>query len=92
MEILKVKGGNPLEGHVKATGAKNAISKMLVASMLSDKKCIFSNVPNISEVETTVRLCQEIGMEVQWDHVGGVMEGDHEGSEVNICSFEFFGC
>lgn len=74
MEAFKIKGGNPLEGHVRATGAKNAISKMLVASLLSDKKCIFKNVPHISEVETTVRLCQEIGMEVQWDHDGGTIE------------------
>ena len=74
MDILKIKGGQPLKGHVKATGAKNAISKMLVASLLSDKKCIFSNVPSISEVETTVRLCQEIGMEVEWDREGGIME------------------
>ncbi|NGX51327.1 MAG: UDP-N-acetylglucosamine 1-carboxyvinyltransferase 1 [Chlamydiae bacterium] len=74
MEVLKVKGGRPLNGHVRATGAKNAISKMLVASLLSDKRCIFSNVPNISEVETTVNLCQEIGMEVVWDREGGTME------------------
>ena len=74
MEILKVKGGHSLKGTVKAAGAKNAISKMLVASLLSDKKCIFSNVPNISEVETTVRLCQEIGMEIEWDREEGVME------------------
>ena len=74
MEIFKVQGGKPLEGHVKAAGAKNAISKMLVASLLSDKKCIFSNVPNISEVETTVNLCKEIGMEVVWDRAAGKME------------------
>lgn len=74
MEILKVKGGTPLRGHVKAAGAKNAITKLLVASLLSDKKCRFYNVPNIGEVEVTVALCQEIGMEVQWDRSEGVME------------------
>ena len=73
-EVFKIKGGKPLTGHVKAAGAKNAISKMLVASMLSDKKCIFSNVPDISEVEVTVDLCKEIGMEVAWDREAGKME------------------
>lgn len=74
MEILKVKGGTPLKGTVAATGAKNAISKMLVASMLSDKKCIFSNVPNILEVEATLNLCKEIGMEYAWDRDAGTLE------------------
>ncbi|MBF5058723.1 UDP-N-acetylglucosamine 1-carboxyvinyltransferase [Candidatus Neptunochlamydia vexilliferae] len=74
MDRLKITGGTPLNGHVKAAGAKNAISKMLVASLLSDKKCIFTNVPNISEVETTVNLCKEIGMEVKWEKEEGRME------------------
>ena len=67
MEFLKICGGNPLNGTVKAAGAKNAITKLLVASLISDKKCTFYNVPNIAEVETTVSLCKEIGMEVTWD-------------------------
>lgn len=74
MEAFKIIGGQPLNGVVKASGAKNAITKMLVASLLSDKRCIFSNVPDISEVETTVNLCQEIGMEVTWDREAGTME------------------
>lgn len=74
MEVLKISGGKPLEGHVKAAGAKNAITKMLVASMISDKKCTFFNVPNISEVETTVNLCKEIGMEILWDREKGTMQ------------------
>lgn len=74
MEILKIKGGNPLKGHVKAAGAKNAMTKLLVASLLSDKRCRFYNVPNIADVEVTVALCQEIGMQVDWDRDAGVME------------------
>lgn len=73
-EVLKITGGKPLNGHVKASGAKNAITKLLVASLLSDKPCRFFNVPNIGDVEVTVALCQEIGMHVQWDREAGVME------------------
>lgn len=47
---------------------------MLVASLISDKKCIFTNVPNILEVETTVELCKEIGMVVCWDKEKGILE------------------
>lgn len=74
MDILQIKGGKALEGKVKAAGAKNAITKLLVASLLSDKKCVFYNVPNIAEVEVTVDLCREIGSEVQWDRQQGVLE------------------
>lgn len=74
MEVLKIKGGTHLKGHVKAAGAKNAMTKLLVASLLSDKRCRFYNVPNIGDVEVTVALCKEIGMEVEWDRENGVME------------------
>ncbi len=74
MDILKIKGGKALEGKVKAAGAKNAVTKLLVASLLSDKRCVFHNVPDIAEVEVTVALCREIGSEVQWDRSTGVLE------------------
>lgn len=73
-EVLKIEGGTPLHGSVKAAGAKNAITKLLVASLLTDKKCVFYNVPNIGEVDITVALCQEIGMQVNWDKDAGIME------------------
>lgn len=74
MDVLKVEGGKPLVGHIQATGAKNAITKLLVASLLSDKKCTFFNVPNIGDVEITVNLCREIGSEVNWDKKGKMLE------------------
>lgn len=74
MEVLKITGGTPLKGHIKASGAKNAITKLLVASLLSDKKCRFYNVPNIGDVEVTAELCREIGMQIEWDKEKGIME------------------
>jgi len=73
-EVLKILGGKPLKGHVKASGAKNSITKLLVASLLSDKKCTFYNVPDIGDVVVTVALCREIGMQVDWDREAGVMQ------------------
>lgn len=67
LELLKIKGGKPLNGKMRASGAKNAMTKLLVASLLSDKKCVFYNVPDIGDVEITVGLCREIGAHVQWD-------------------------
>lgn len=74
MELLKITGGKPLKGQIKAAGAKNAMTKLLVASLLSDKTCKFYNVPNILDVEITVNLCQEIGSEVKWNREEKTLE------------------
>ena len=74
MEVLKIRGSKKLEGSIKASGAKNAMTKLLVASLLSDKKCTFYNVPNIGDVEITVNLCKEIGSEVVWDKENQILQ------------------
>ncbi len=73
-EVLQIKSGVSLQGKIQASGAKNAVTKLLVASLLSDKKCVFHNVPNIGDVEITVSLCQELGMQVQWDRKAKILE------------------
>lgn len=74
MDIIQVTGNAKLKGVVKAQGAKNAMTKLLVASLLSNKRCIFYNVPQIGDVEITVNLCKEIGSEVTWDRKQGILE------------------
>ncbi len=72
-EELKISGGIPLNGEVRVAGAKNAITKLLVASLLSPKPCTFTNVPDIGDVRITVELCQELGMEVDWNKEKGIL-------------------
>ena len=74
MDILQVTGGGKLRGEVKSAGAKNAMTKLLVASLLSNKKCVFRNVPDIGDVQITVNLCKEIGAHVEWDRENSVIE------------------
>ncbi|MBS0636738.1 MAG: UDP-N-acetylglucosamine 1-carboxyvinyltransferase [Verrucomicrobia bacterium] len=74
MEVLRVTGGTALKGQVRASGAKNAMTKLLVASLISDKKCTFYNVPNIGDVEITLAMCKEIGMEATWDKESRVLQ------------------
>ena len=74
MDILQVQGNGKLEGSVKASGAKNAMTKLLVASLLSKKKCVFYNVPAIGDVEITLELCRELGSKVEWDKDKGILE------------------
>jgi UDP-N-acetylglucosamine 1-carboxyvinyltransferase len=67
MEYFEITGGVPLQGTVALSGSKNATTKLLVASLLSEHPCTFTNVPNIGDVEITVELCREVGSEIDWD-------------------------
>lgn len=67
MKSWTIQGGTPLKGAVKISGAKNAIIKMIVASMISSKASIFDNVPNIHDVEVTLNMCASLGMQFDWD-------------------------
>ncbi len=60
-----VKGGKPLFGEITLAGAKNAVSKMMVASLLTEEPCILQNVPQISEVEIIEELFENIGSQVE---------------------------
>ena len=72
--MLQITGLKPLQGTIRAAGAKNAMTKLLVASLLTDKLCVFHNVPNIGDVEITVNLCREIGAEVNWDRTARILQ------------------
>lgn len=74
MKILEVQGGIPLEGKIRAQGAKNATTKLLVASLVSDQSCLLNNVPNIGDVEITVDLCRELGSQIEWDRKARCLE------------------
>ncbi len=60
-----VKGGRPLEGEIRLSGAKNAATKMMVASLLTSEECVLENFPNIGDVEITAELCRDIGSEIE---------------------------
>ena len=60
-EHLTIRGGRPLSGSVTVSGAKNAATKMIIASLLTDEPVILENCPDIEDVGITVRLCQNLG-------------------------------
>ncbi len=64
MATFIVKGGKPLFGEVAVGGAKNAASKMFVASLLTEEQCIFKSVPAIGELDIVYELLRSIGSEV----------------------------
>lgn len=66
MEIIKVKGGKPLTGRVRISGAKNAALVVLAATVLARGESVIENVPRIQDVEILLGLLKSIGAEVEW--------------------------
>ncbi len=72
MEKFIIKGGKPLFGEITVAGAKNAISKMMVASLLTDEPCMFENVPEIGELDIIFEFLRNIGAAI--DRAGPVVK------------------
>ena len=65
MQKFVITGGKPLSGEVRIAGAKNAVLKMMAASVLTDDLCVLRNVPRISDVAILREVLTDIGFEVR---------------------------
>ena len=68
-------GGNPLNGTVTISGAKNAAVAILPAAILVEGKCRVENVPDISDVRILLNIQQDMGAVVTQPE-NGVVEID----------------
>ncbi len=66
-ERLEIIGRNSLYGSVKASGAKNAVLKLMAASLLTNNRCIIRNVPRIKDVEIMIGVLRALGVDVNWE-------------------------
>ena len=65
-EFIQINGGKPLKGTVKVSGAKNAALPMLMATLLSGEEIELKNIPNLLDVDLTIRLLEQFGAEVSY--------------------------
>lgn len=63
-KTLHITGGKPLSGRIRVAGAKNAASKMMIASLLTDEEVVLDNCPQIEEISITGEICSAIGASV----------------------------
>jgi len=66
MDRLEVFGAKKLKGSVRISGSKNAALPILAASILSNKKIILKNLPNVKDIETMIKLLESIGSIVKY--------------------------
>lgn len=65
MKKFIIKGGNKLNGKVDITGAKNAAVAILPAVLMSSGVCVLDNVPDIADVNSYIRILEDMGCKVQ---------------------------
>ena len=61
MDKLIIRGGVPLQGEVRISGAKNATLPILAACLLSEEPITLFNVPHLQDVTTMVELLSGMG-------------------------------
>ena len=77
MDKLLIAGGTPLRGEVAMSGAKNAALPILCASLLSAEPLHFSNVPQLNDVSTMLRLIAQMGVAVEMNGNEGLVLNSH---------------
>jgi UDP-N-acetylglucosamine 1-carboxyvinyltransferase len=65
MDKFVIRGGNPLLGTVRISGAKNAALPAMAAALLTDEQVILENIPQVRDIETERRLLAAMGAEVE---------------------------
>lgn len=73
MDKFIVFGGAQLEGEVRVSGAKNAVLPLMAATLLSTGPTTITNVPNLRDVRTMLKLLEEMGSRTE-----------HEGESILI--------
>ncbi len=59
-----IRGGNPLNGEVTISGAKNAAVAIIPAALLAEGPCRIENVPDVSDVKILTEILESMGAEV----------------------------
>jgi UDP-N-acetylglucosamine 1-carboxyvinyltransferase len=65
MDKLVIRGGEPLLGTVRVSGAKNAALPCMAAALLTDEPVILENIPQVRDIQTTHNLLAAMGAEVE---------------------------
>ena len=65
MDYLQITGGAKLSGSIKISGAKNSALPIIAATILSDKPVKLTNLPNVVDIRTLLKLLDILGGTVE---------------------------
>lgn len=75
-DTITFDGGQPLKGKVLVRGAKNFVTKAMVAALLGDSPSVLRNVPDISDVRIVAGLLGVHGVTISHDVESGEVHLD----------------
>ena len=65
MDKFVIRGGNPLLGTIRVSGAKNSALPCMAAAILTEDEVILENIPQVRDIETERRLLESMGAVVE---------------------------
>ena len=65
MDKFVIRGGNPLVGTIRVSGAKNSALPSMAAAILTEDEVTLENIPQVRDIETQKRLLASMGAEVE---------------------------
>ena len=67
MDKFVIRGGNPLRGTIRVSGAKNSALPCMAAAILTEDEVTLENIPQVRDIDTERRLLSSMGAEVRLD-------------------------
>lgn len=61
MSRIIIEGGKEISGEIGVQGAKNSVLPVLAATVLANDQCVIHNCPDISDVETSLKILATLG-------------------------------
>ncbi|MGH3849836.1 MAG: UDP-N-acetylglucosamine 1-carboxyvinyltransferase, partial [Pseudonocardiaceae bacterium] len=68
--VWEIEPAGPLRGEVRISGAKNAVTKLMVASLLAEGPSVITNAPRLGDVDISAGMLRSLGAGVAIDHPG----------------------
>jgi UDP-N-acetylglucosamine 1-carboxyvinyltransferase len=65
MDRFVIRGGNPLVGTIRVSGAKNSALPCMAAAILTEDEVTLDNIPQVRDIETERRLLASMGAKVE---------------------------
>ncbi|AUM00756.1 UDP-N-acetylglucosamine 1-carboxyvinyltransferase [Pseudothauera hydrothermalis] len=76
MDKLLIEGGVRLTGEIGISGAKNAALPLLCAALLTREAVTYTNVPQLNDIDTLLKLLARMGVKVSRDLAAGTVTLD----------------
>jgi len=86
--FIRVRPSAPLHGEIVVPGAKNSVLKLMAAALLADGHYELSNVPAIADVGIMAELLRSIGLRIDIDAAGGIVQIANTGDLTPVAPYE----